>query len=371
MARTRPSHSTVVSVRSSTPGTLGRSHRSRPVPWPWRFSITENPWRRARRCTARPMWRSGSPARAAASGVAVGQPGGVEQAAGGERDAADGGAGAGVGPVAVDLGRHVDVDEVALAQPARRRRDAVGRLVVDADARRRGEADRRRRRPGAVAGEDLATDGVELGGGDAGGGRGEHRVACFGDRHPGRLAGRRGRRRGRAVTPPPYRSSAGDAHPAVSARSMQNSLPSRCRAAMSSVTRAHETSSPLGSPNDPGLVALADVGGDRAEIETAGDARRRGRPGREVEVQAVLDRLRLPARWRTGLRGDAGSGALGSDLEHVLRDRRRRPVGPAQHRASWPDRGVDGDVSTRIDMAGVDGREACVEQPRPGRRGRR
>ena len=60
-------------------------------------------------------------------GVAVGQAGGVEQPAGGERDVADGGAGAGVGPVAVDLGRHVDVDEVALAQPARRPTGCRGR----------------------------------------------------------------------------------------------------------------------------------------------------------------------------------------------------------------------------------------------------
>ena len=36
--------------------------------------MTEKPWRRARRSTARPMWRNGSPARAAAEAVAVGQP---------------------------------------------------------------------------------------------------------------------------------------------------------------------------------------------------------------------------------------------------------------------------------------------------------
>ena len=60
-----------------------------------------------------------------------------------------------------------------------------------------------------MAGEDLATDGVELGGGDARGGRGEHRVACLGDGPPGHSQA------GQVVFvvdghPSPYRSSAGE-----------------------------------------------------------------------------------------------------------------------------------------------------------------
>ena len=116
MASTSPSHSTV-SRGSSTLGTLGGSWRNPPTPCPHRLAITRRPWRRAQRWTARPMWRSGPPARAAA--VASRWASGWRRGAGGDGGlAAHRGAGAGVGPIAVELGRDVDVDQVAAAQHA-------------------------------------------------------------------------------------------------------------------------------------------------------------------------------------------------------------------------------------------------------------
>jgi hypothetical protein len=74
---------------------------------------------------------------------------------------------AGVGVVAVELGRDVELDDVAVAQAARAG-DAVDGLVVDADADRAGEVvgqDRAGAR--AVTGEDARGDVVQLARGDA------------------------------------------------------------------------------------------------------------------------------------------------------------------------------------------------------------
>ena len=71
-------------------------------------------------------------------------------------DAADRHGAAGVGVVAVELGGHVQLDQLALAQPARAG-DAVHGLVVDGDADRAGEVVvQPRARARAVVGEDVA-----------------------------------------------------------------------------------------------------------------------------------------------------------------------------------------------------------------------
>jgi hypothetical protein len=122
-----------------------------------------------------------SPGPGRGHGLALGQAGGVEQLSGAGRDPADRGAGARVGPVAVELGRDVHVDQVALAQRAEHRGDAVRRLVVHADAGGGGEAHRQLgRRPGPVAAQHLAPDRVEGAGGHAGRHRGQHRVPRLG-----------------------------------------------------------------------------------------------------------------------------------------------------------------------------------------------
>ena len=149
--------------------------------------MTLNPWRRARRSTARPMWRSGSPARAAARASRLASLVASSRRRPTWATRPTGSAGAGVGPVAVQLGGHVDVDEVAVGEQAVGRRDPVRRLVVDADARRRREADGRGRRAGAVAVEHLAPDGVELGRRHARLGGREHGVARLGHGPPGEL----------------------------------------------------------------------------------------------------------------------------------------------------------------------------------------
>ena len=74
---------------------------------------------------------------------------------------------AGVGVEAVELGGDVELDQLALAQPARAG-DAVDALVVDGDADGAGEVVvEPRAGAGAVAGEDLRGDLVELAGGHA------------------------------------------------------------------------------------------------------------------------------------------------------------------------------------------------------------
>jgi hypothetical protein len=83
------------------------------------------------------------------------------------RDAADRHRDRGVGVEAVELGGDVELHELARAQSPGAR-DAVHRLVVDADADRpREPVDERGGGAGAVAGEHLRGMGVELGGGDA------------------------------------------------------------------------------------------------------------------------------------------------------------------------------------------------------------
>lgn len=95
-------------------------------------------------------------------------------------DLADGEACAAVCPVAVEFGGDVDVDEVTVAKDALFGGDAVGEFVVDADARGGGEVvSELWRGARAVLLEDAATNGVELGSGDAGFDGSTHGVACF------------------------------------------------------------------------------------------------------------------------------------------------------------------------------------------------
>src|SRR3712207_235976 len=69
--------------------------------------------------------------------------------------------------VAIKIRRHVDLDKVARFYDAATR-DAVHRLVVDADAVDAGEVvDELRSGAGSVTLEDLRADGVQLGGGHA------------------------------------------------------------------------------------------------------------------------------------------------------------------------------------------------------------
>ena len=82
--------------------------------------------------------------------------------------AADRDRAAGVGVEAVELGGDVELDQLALAQPARAG-DPVHALVVDRDADGAGEVVvEHRAGAGAVACEDLGGDRVEVGRGDAG-----------------------------------------------------------------------------------------------------------------------------------------------------------------------------------------------------------
>jgi ribosome-associated protein len=100
-----------------------------------------------------------------------------------------------VGVVAVELRGDVELDEIALAQPPGTR-DAVDRLVVDADAGGAGKAVGelgRRARAGAT--EDPGGDGVELAGGDARPDGAPHRPQDLGHdpaggAQPGKLLGR-------------------------------------------------------------------------------------------------------------------------------------------------------------------------------------
>jgi hypothetical protein len=87
-----------------------------------------------------------------------------------------------VGPVAVQFGGHVDVDEVAVAQARVVRRDAVGNRVVDADAGPPGKVVRELRcRTCTVRAQYVAADLVELGGADAGPNLRQHRIARLRD----------------------------------------------------------------------------------------------------------------------------------------------------------------------------------------------
>lgn len=79
-------------------------------------------------------------------GVPLGGNGRFEETAVLRRHLAHGHAGAGVGPIAVELGGDVNVHEVAGPQHGGRRWDAVGNPVVDADAARTGKPVREPRR---------------------------------------------------------------------------------------------------------------------------------------------------------------------------------------------------------------------------------
>jgi hypothetical protein len=93
---------------------------------------------------------------------------GLEQPGGHGGDLADGNADARVREVTVQLGRHVEVHEVAIAQLALERRDAMGRFIIDADARRARKSVRDPWcRASSVASEYLPAHCVELPGGRA------------------------------------------------------------------------------------------------------------------------------------------------------------------------------------------------------------
>lgn len=94
--------------------------------------------------------------------------GGVDEVLGPGGDGWDGEGGAGVGEKAVEFGGDVDVDEVAALDDLGAG-DAVGGLVVDADAGCAGEiVDEDGGGAGAVEFEKFAADVVEFGGGHAG-----------------------------------------------------------------------------------------------------------------------------------------------------------------------------------------------------------
>src|ERR1700677_2224809 len=115
-------------------------------------------------------------------GIALSMLGGLEQSGGHRGDLADGNTDACVGEVAVQLGRHVKVDEVAVAELALERRNAMGRFVIDTDTRRAwklvGDTG-----CGAcpVPSEYLSAHGVELPGGRARSDGLHHGLAGFGD----------------------------------------------------------------------------------------------------------------------------------------------------------------------------------------------
>ena len=121
-------------------------------------------------------------------GVAVGEAGGVEQLAGDERHVADGRAGAGVGPVAVELGGHVDVEQVAVGEEAARPTGCRGPLRpsgsthVAAGKPTVGGAGRAPWRS-STSRPTASSSAVET----PGRGGGEHGVARLGDGPPGEL----------------------------------------------------------------------------------------------------------------------------------------------------------------------------------------
>src|ERR1700728_1895755 len=115
-------------------------------------------------------------------GIALRQSSRLQEAPGERRGGTDRNAHPGVGPVPVELGRDVEIYQVAGPEASRDRGDAVCRLVIDTDAGRSrkliGEA---WCRPGTVAAEDLPPNGVEFSGCDARCHRGHHGAPGAGD----------------------------------------------------------------------------------------------------------------------------------------------------------------------------------------------
>src|ERR1700689_4533275 len=91
---------------------------------------------------------------------------GLEQSGGHRGDLADGNADTRVREVTVQLGRHVKVYEVAIAELALERRNAMGRFIIDADTRRAWKAvGDTGRGASSMSPEHLSAHGVEFPGG--------------------------------------------------------------------------------------------------------------------------------------------------------------------------------------------------------------
>ena len=147
-------------------GTLGGSWIARPMPCPASSRSTRKPCRSTSASTAAPTAPVVDPARATAIPPA-GRPRRRRKRGVRGRHRRHGHRDRRVGHVAAQLGRHVELDQVAGRDQARPG-DAVHGLVVHADARDAGEVvGQLRRRAGAVAGEDLGRGPVELRGGRA------------------------------------------------------------------------------------------------------------------------------------------------------------------------------------------------------------
>ncbi len=112
------------------------------MPWPVSSRITWKPRFSTSVSTALPIALRGAPATAASIPLRSAALRGGGEAGAGRLRSADRDGDARVGVVAVELGRDVDLDDVAVAQPARSRH-AVDDLVVDRDADRAREAVRR------------------------------------------------------------------------------------------------------------------------------------------------------------------------------------------------------------------------------------
>jgi hypothetical protein len=115
-------------------------------------------------------------------GVALSMLGGLEQPGGHRGDLAHGNAYTCVREVTVQLGRHVKVYEVAIAQLALHRRNAMGRFIIDADTRGAWKSvGDTGCRASSVASEYLSAHGVEFAGGRARSDGLHHGPAGFGD----------------------------------------------------------------------------------------------------------------------------------------------------------------------------------------------
>ena len=138
------------------------------MPWPVSSAQTLKPRRSTSVWTAAPIAPTFAPAVAASSPRRSADCAAAASRCSRAAHPADRDRAAGVGVEAVELGGDVELDELALAQAARAG-DAVHALVVDRDADRAGEVVvEDRARAGAVAGEDLGGDVVQLAGADAG-----------------------------------------------------------------------------------------------------------------------------------------------------------------------------------------------------------
>ena len=125
------------SARSGALGTDGSSWIVRPMPWPPSSSSTDDAAGGGLAATASLIARTGAPATAAASPRASAASAAETSRRAARRAGPTDDGDAGVGVEAVELGRDVELDDVAAAQPPRAGH-AVHRLVVDADEHLRG-----------------------------------------------------------------------------------------------------------------------------------------------------------------------------------------------------------------------------------------